>query len=55
MTEFCSALISTGAVLLITGLGGSILLRIPQIGKLGAPIGLILIAFGLLAQLTGNC
>lgn len=55
MVTFCTALIIAGIVLLIAGIGGTIGLKIPQIGYVGGPTGLVLIFFGLLLQLAGVC
>ncbi len=55
MISLCVALIVTGIIFGIMGMGGSIGLKIPQIGYIGGPTGVILIVLGILLQIVGVC
>ena len=55
MITFCGALILAGVLLLVAGTGGTFGLKIPQLGYIGGPTGLILMILGVLLQLKGVC
>ena len=55
MITFCSALIIEGIFFLLTGMGGTIGLRIPQLGYIGGPTGVVLIFLGFVFSMIGIC
>ena len=55
MITFCLALIFAGIIFLMVGVGGTIGLKIPQIGYIGVPMGIVLIVLGLVLQMVGVC
>jgi len=52
---FCFVSIALGILFIIIGIGGTIRLRIPLLGYIGGPSGLIFILAGLLFQIGGAC
>ena len=55
MTNFCDALIITGVIFITTGVGGSLGLKIPKLGYIGGPVGIVLFVFGLSLKIIGGC
>jgi len=52
---FCNVLIIAGILFILLGIGGTIKLKIPQLGYLGVPSGLILIILSIVLNLLGIC
>lgn len=55
MIDFCIALIVAGLIFLLMGIGGTIGLRIPQLGYVGGPTGVVLILLGFVFKMMGFC
>jgi len=53
--DFCITLIITGIILIAAGVGGTIRFKIPQIGYIGGPAGVVLFTVGLILKIVGFC